>query len=157
PHAFPTPSECVADFGLACYTPAEIRTAYNIPASATGAGQTIVIVDAYGSPTIASDLHIFDLAMGLPDPTLNIFYPTGKPATTPAHKGLPANWSSETSLDVEWSHAIAPAATIDLVVAATPYGDVLNVAQRFAVDHHLGNVMSLSFGAPENAINGKGN
>ena len=156
-HQLPTTAECIAAVGLACYTPAQIRTAYNIPASATGAGQTIVIVDAYGSPTIRTDLQIFDQEFGLSDPTLNIFYPTGKPATSTAHQGLPPNWSFETSLDVEWAHAIAPDATIDLVVASSPSGNVLNVAQSFAVSHHLGSVMSLSFGAPENAIKGGGN
>src|SRR5262249_36861425 len=48
PLAFPPPSVCAAQFGLACYTPQEIRTAYDVPSSLTGAGQTIVIVDAYG-------------------------------------------------------------------------------------------------------------
>lgn len=52
PAAFPTPSQCVAAFGLACYTPQLIRTAYNVPSSLDGTGQTIVIVDAYGSPTV---------------------------------------------------------------------------------------------------------
>ena len=79
PAQLPTPSDCVAAQGLACYTPSSIRSAYNIPADLTGAGQTIVIVDAYGSPTVRSDLHIFDSVMGLPDPTLNIIYPGGKP------------------------------------------------------------------------------
>lgn len=147
---------CIATYGLACYEPSDIRTAYNIPDSATGAGQTIVIIDAYGSPTIQSDLKTFDAAFGLPDPTLNIFYPTGKPPFDPKHKAE-ANWAGETTLDVEWAHAIAPAATIDLVIGSNPGGDVLNVAERYAIDHHLGNVMSMSFGAPENAIKGGGN
>ena len=56
-----SPSYCVNKFGLACYTPSELRTGYNIPASATGAGQTIVIVDAYGSPTIRQDLAVYGL------------------------------------------------------------------------------------------------
>jgi len=45
---------------LLCYPPSFIRFAYNFPAGLTGAGQTIVIVDAYGSPTIANDLALFD-------------------------------------------------------------------------------------------------
>lgn len=154
---FLTPSYCIANFGLACYTPAEIRKAYNIPDSATGAGQTIVIVDAYGSPTIQSDLQLFDAVFGLPDPTLNIYYPTGRNIDTKGHKDIAANWAGETSLDVEWAHAIAPDATIDLVIASNAGGNVLNVAQRYAIQNHLGNVMSLSFGAPENAIKGGGN
>lgn len=158
PAAFPPPSFCVAHFGFACYTPALIKAGYNIPSSLDGTGQTIVIVDAYGSPTIVQDLKIFDAAMGLPDPTLNIFHPTGNPPPlNPSHKGTTANWAAETNLDVEWAHAIAPKATIDLVIASSNFGNVLNVAQRFAVQNHLGNVMSLSFGAPEAAIRGGGN
>jgi subtilase family serine protease len=96
--------------------------------------------------------------MGLPDPTLNIFHPTGNPPPlNPSHKGTTASWAAETNLDVEWAHAIAPKATIDLVIASSNFGNVLNVAQRFAVQNHLGNVMSLSFGAPEAAIRGAGN
>ena len=151
---FPTPSQCVSVYGFACYTAAEIRTAYNVPASATGAGQTIVIVDAYGSPTIQQDLATFDAIMGLPDPTLNIIYPGGKPTYNPLQSHGEADWAFETSLDVEWAHAIAPEATIDLVIAANNAGHVLNNAQQYAVDNHLGNVMSLSFGISEAAIRG---
>jgi subtilase family serine protease len=162
--ALPTPSQCVAQFGLACYTPAEIRTAYDVPATLDGTGQTIVIVDAYGSPTIQSDLHIFDQEFGLPDPTLNIIYPEGRPSYAPLQRhGNETGWAAETSLDVEWAHAIAPRATIDLVIAPNnggaglhSGGNALNLAQQYAVDHHLGNVMSLSFGAPEAAIAGGG-
>lgn len=157
PAAFPPPSYCVAHFGLACYTPALIRSAYNVPSALDGTGQTIVIVDAYGSPTVQSDLHTFDQAMGLPDPVLNIYYPTGKPPTFAPHHGKQANWANETSLDVQWSHAIAPGATIDLVVASSNYGNVLNTAVRYAVSNHLGNVISLSWGAPEADIRGLGN
>jgi subtilase family serine protease len=152
--ALPTPSECVAAYGLACYTPAEIRTGYDVPDSATGAGQTIVIVDAYGSPTIRSDLATFDAVMGLPDPTLNIIYPGGSPTFNPRQHHMQVDWAFETSLDVEWSHALAPAATIDLVIAANNAGNVLNNAQNYAVSHHLGNVMSLSFGIPEGDLKG---
>ena len=154
---FPTPSQCVAKFGLACYTPALIRKGYNVPSTLTGAGQTIVIVDAFGSPTIRHDLHVFDLIFGLPDPTLNIIFPGGSPTFNPLQSHGEIGWAFETSLDVEWAHAIAPGATIDLVVAATNSGNVLNLAQQFAVTHHLGNVMSLSFGVPEIAVAGKGN
>ena len=160
PAGLPTPSQCVATFGLACYTPQEIHTAYDVPSNLTGLGQTIVIVDAYGSPTIRQDLATFDTVFGLPDPTLNIIYPDGKPAFNGGHGKVGQNqvgWAEETSLDVEWSHAIAPAATIDLVIAPTSYGNALNVAEQYAVSNHLGNVMSMSFGAPEAAIAGGGN
>ena len=156
PAAFPTPSQCVAASGLACYTPAEIRTAYDIPASYTGAGTSIVIVDAYGSPTIQHDLATFSAAFGLPygAGTLNIFYPGGKSQTQTAHAD-PFGWSVETSLDVEWAHAIAPQATINLVVASSPNDSVVNNAIKFAVDNNLGDVISMSFGSDEAKLVGK--
>jgi subtilase family serine protease len=151
-----TQANCVKNYGFNCYGPSDIRTAYNIPSNATGAGQTIVIVDAFGSPTIQSDLQTFDQYFGLPNPTLNIFYPGGKP-TFDATNSNQLGWAAETSLDVEWSHAVAPAATIDLVIANTNYGNSLNNAEQYAISNHLGNVMSMSFGSPEAAIAGKGN
>jgi subtilase family serine protease len=157
PTQLPTPSQCVALFGLACYTPQLIHTAYDIPSTYDGTGQTIVIVDAYGSPTVREDLQIFDAVMGLPDPVLNIIYPGGSPVYNPRQHHNQTSWAAETSLDVQWAHAIAPGATIDLVIAANNNGNVLNNAVRYAVENHLGNVMSLSWGAPEAAIRGKGN
>ncbi|HUZ87568.1 MAG TPA: S53 family peptidase [Candidatus Baltobacterales bacterium] len=155
--AFPTPSQCVAAVGLACYTPDEIRAGYDVPAADTGAGQTIVIVDAYGSPTVRQDLQVFDGKFGLPDPTLNIIYPGGAPVYNPLQHNSEIGWAEETSLDTQWAHSIAPAATIDLVIAANNLGNVLNKAEEYAVSHHLGNVMSMSFGAPEGEIKGGGN
>lgn len=151
PDAFPPPSVCESVYGLACYTPAEIRSAYNVPSALDGTGQTIVIVDAYGSPTIATDLKIFDRNFHLPNPTLNIIYPSGPPATQDN------GWAGETSLDVEWAHAIAPGATIDLVIAPTNFDSALNTAEQYVIDNHLGGVMSMSFGAPEQAIPGGAN
>ncbi len=43
--------------------------AYNIPPEWTGRGQTIVIVDAYGSPTLRGDLATFSAIFGLPAAT----------------------------------------------------------------------------------------
>lgn len=43
------------------------------------------------------------------------------------------------------------------MIAANNAGYVLDGAVRYAVEHHLGNVISLSWGAPEAAIRGRGN
>jgi subtilase family serine protease len=60
----PTTAYCLANLGLHCYQPAQFIKAYNLAplhnAGITGAGTTIVIVDSFGSPTIANDLHVFD-------------------------------------------------------------------------------------------------
>lgn len=153
-----TPAQCLVSSGgrFACQTPDSIRAAYDIPETVKGApagtGQTIVIVDAFGSPTVQSDLGTFSAAFGLPAPKLNVIYPGGKPAWQGTDNQV--GWAEETSLDVQWAHAVAPGATIDLVVAPTNYGDALNLAEQYAVDNHLGNVMSMSFGESESLIHG---
>ena len=155
--ALPDTATCIAKAGLSCYTPAQIRAAYDIPASWTGAGEKIAIIDAYGSPTVQSDLDTFDKAFGLKDTTVNVVCPMGCPDTMTAHTGQPGGWAGETSLDVQWAHAIAPDAQINLVVAPNNYGNALNNAVQYAVDHKLGDVLSMSYGSDESAISGGGN
>ncbi|HEX9098120.1 MAG TPA: S53 family peptidase [Candidatus Dormibacteraeota bacterium] len=135
-----------------CYGPDQIRAAYDVQSvlagGTNGAGQTIVIVDAFSSPTITTDLKAWDAIWGIPDPTLNIITPDG---LTPFDINSPnqVGWSSEISLDVEWAHAIAPGATIDLVLAkSSDDADILR-ATRYAVDNNLGDVISQSFGEAE--------
>jgi subtilase family serine protease len=90
----------------------------------------------------------------LPAPDLTVVYPGGNPTFNPLQSHSEANWAFETSLDVQWAHAIAPDAKIVLVVAANNGGNVLNNAQRYAIDNHLGQVMPLSFGIDEAALRG---
>ncbi|WP_308492394.1 S53 family peptidase [Microbacterium terrisoli] len=158
-HALPTgPADCLTatDGEFACQTPDSIRAAYNIPAEIdgvpAGTGQTIVIVDAFGSPTVRQDLATFSQAFGLPAAHLNVMYPTGTPTWT-GH-GTQLGWAQETSLDVQWAHAVAPGATIDLIVAANDHGNTINLAEQYAIDHKLGTVMSMSFGVPEYEVHG---
>jgi subtilase family serine protease len=104
-------------------TPAEVRHAYGfdqIPALAgnynsAGAGQTIAIVMAGHNPNIASDLHVFSQTFGLPDATFVQLNQKG--STKGPWTGVNASWAGEIALDVEWAHAIAPAAKIVLVEA----------------------------------------
>jgi subtilase family serine protease len=131
-----------------CYTPRELAAAYDIPAKVTGAGQTIVIIDAFGDPTLGQDLATEESAFGLPHANVSIIYPNGKPAFNPANADE-VNWTGEIALDVESAHAVAPAAKIDLVIAKSDNDpDMLN-ALKYAVSHHLGSVLSQSFGEAE--------
>jgi subtilase family serine protease len=102
------------------YQPSEIQTAYNLTPlyheGLTGAGTTVAIVDAYGSTTIATDLAAFSQAMGLPPANLTVL---GTPTESNFSTDANAGWATETTLDVEWVHAIAPGAKIVLVVAPT--------------------------------------
>jgi subtilase family serine protease len=168
----PTTAQCEADYGVACYQAFQLQRAYNLAplfASGTeGQGQTIVIVDAFGSPSIASDLQTFDSQMGLPNPpSFQVIAPEGPITTNPANCTTAYNptgpdlcsdyygWTDETSLDVEWSHVMAPEANILLV--ETPMTETEGIygfpqivgAENYVVDHHLGDVITQSFGANE--------
>jgi subtilase family serine protease len=130
------------------YQPSEVRTAYGLDAvyraGLTGAGQTIVIVDAYGSSTITQDATAFSAIYGLPDLTPANFQIVKAPGISNNPHGVARGWDFETTLDVEWSHAIAPGANIALVLA-TDHAS-LDEAINYAVVHHLGNVISNSWG-----------
>lgn len=123
------------------YSPSRIKAAYGI--SGNGAGQTIAIVDAYGSETIKEDLATFCQAYGLPQATLTVYLPGGPLASSDA------NWAMETSLDVEWVHALAPLATIALVIAPTDSASDLLNAVQFAAQNVGAHVVSMSWGGPE--------
>jgi subtilase family serine protease len=139
-----------------CYRPSAIRAAYNFPSNLDGTGQTILIVDAFGSPTITQDLATFDADFGIPDPpSFTIFCPDGCPSSSFNNKFHDvAGWSIETSLDVEWAHAMAPGANIVLIVASTSSGDAINTAEAAAIQRFPDAVMSQSFGIPEFLVRG---
>jgi subtilase family serine protease len=106
----------------------------------SGYGQTIVIVDACGDPSLTNDLEAFDLQFGLPNPPgLNITDIGGQPC-------VDSGWSAETSLDVEWAHTVAPEASIEVLVAAIPNPQDVYGAWTIALNRHLGNQISNSFG-----------
>ena len=140
---------------LRCYTPAQIRTAYDFdPLYAkgiTGAGRTIVIVDAYQNPDEAEDLAIFDATFGLPDPDFVQYAPQG---LTPfdVNSDEQINWSGEIVLDVQWAHAVAPGAKIVLVLAKSNDDIDIYNATKWAVDHNVGDVISQSFGEAESCF-----
>jgi subtilase family serine protease len=140
-------------------TPGQIRAAYDTGPLASrgvnGRGQTIVIVDSFGSPTIASDLAGFDSYFGLPaPPSFRILQPAGKvPAFSATSDRV--SWADETTLDVEWAHVMAPGASI--VLAETPTSEnegttgfpQIVTAEKYVLRHHLGRVISQSFDATE--------
>lgn len=145
---------CRAGSGLTliCYTPKYLRSAYNFPSSLDGTGQTILIVDAFGSPTVANDLATFDTRFGIPSPpSFTILCPQeGCPVSdfTDTHHDE-VGWAFETGLDVQYAHAMAPGANIVLVVASTSSGNAINAAEAQAISLYPGAIMSQSFGIPE--------
>lgn len=125
------------------YSPAQIRVAYGFDKlSSTGAGQTIAIIDAYGSASLAKDVSTFCTTFKLPAANLSIYYPQGKASAN-------SGWALETSLDVEWAHAMAPGAKIVVVVAKSASLTNLLGAVDYAVNTLGANVVSMSWGSSE--------
>jgi subtilase family serine protease len=174
----PSEAQCYSA-GRRCFTPQSMANSYNYASLLAngnqGQGKTIAVIDSYGSDTIAHDLHVFNQAFGLQPmcgeegvtcapgmPTFSVLSLQGSPATKapPSQSngtGLEdkSAWALEVSLDVQWAHATAPRANILLVT--TPTAETLGVqgysqmmsSLQYLVDHHLADVVSMSFGAGE--------
>jgi subtilase family serine protease len=156
----PTTAQCENLYGFDCFRPSQIRAAYNLPAlykkKITGTGATIAIVDNFGSPTIRHDLAVFDRQFGYPaPPSFKIIAPVGKIPAYNASNPEMIGAAGETTLDVEYAHALAPGANILLV--ETPVAETegtagfpqIVAAEKYVVDHGLADVISQSFGATE--------
>lgn len=127
---------------VAGFTPSQLCHAYGVDQlPLNGAGQTIAIVVAYHDEHLASDVAKFDAMYGLAPCDLRVNH-IG--LTQP---GANAGWALEESLDVEYAHAMAPAATIQVVEAPDAGINSLMFAVGYA--EFLGaHIVSMSFGAP---------
>jgi subtilase family serine protease len=133
------------------YNPQQVRHAYaldNVVENGTtldGTGQTIAIIDAYDAPNIAADLQKFDQTFGLPTADLTVIKQTSN--GQPPQPNV--NWSIETSLDVEWAHAMAPGAKILLVETPDASGS-LYAASSWAAGQPNVSAISMSWGQIDN-------
>jgi subtilase family serine protease len=155
-----TTAQCQQLYGIACFDPDQLRAAYRLPAlyakGITGKGVTILIVDSFGSPTIKADLATFDRQYGYPaPPKFTIIAPAGKvPAFNPRNSEM-TGWAGETTLDVEYAHALAPGANI--LLAETPVAETEGItgfpqilkAEEYVLAHDKVGVISQSFSATE--------
>jgi subtilase family serine protease len=142
--------------GLRCYSPQQIQQAYGyaplLKKGIDGTGRTIVIVDAFSNPYVAGDLKLQDEVFGLPDPpSFTTIAPQGVPAFDPNNPDM-VDWAGEITLDVLWSHVMAPGANIVLVEGKSDADSDLYNAEQYAVAHNLGDVMSQSFGENEGCV-----
>jgi hypothetical protein len=144
------------------YTPQEITGAYGINnisfngIHGNGSGQTIAIIVAYDDPQFVdstnpnfdtSDLYLFDQQFGLPNPPSFIKVNENGGTTYP---GTNSGWASETALDVEWTHAIAPAANIVLIECdSTNLSDLIEGAAQYAEELPNVSVITMSFAVSE--------
>jgi subtilase family serine protease len=131
------------------YTPPMIQTAYHLKSLYTrgfdGKGQTIGIIDWCGSLTIQNDANAFSAQFGLPALTPSNFAITyiPRPSTCQATDQV------EINIDVEWAHAIAPGANINLIVPPSATFLDVDEAEYTAVNYGLANVLSGSYGSVE--------
>ncbi len=130
------------------YTPPAIQSAYNLTGlyneGYTGSGQTIAIVDWCGSSTIQADANTFSAQFGLPPLTSSNFA-----ITYTAPSLCEASDQTEINIDVEWAHAVAPGANINLVVPPSANFQDVDEAEFDVANYGLGTVLSGSFASPE--------
>jgi len=105
-------------YDICGYTPSQLRSAYGLTSSNTGAGVSVAIVDAYDSPTLFSDTsHYFSLN----DPSIPLSssqFENLEPATVDDQTECSGSgWYDEQALDVEAVHSMAPKAGIIFVGA----------------------------------------
>ena len=157
----PQPNELPPFAGLFFETPASIACIYHLAphpkagcnpnettANPTGGSGAIAVVDAFDTPNAAPDLAAFSAQFGLPPAVFQVVYASGtQPGLDPS-----GGWELESSLDIEWSHAMAPNARIFLVEANT--NSFSDLFQAVAVASNLvatngGGEVSMSWGGGE--------
>jgi subtilase family serine protease len=131
------------------YTPPMIHSAYNLSGlyreGYDGKGQTIGIIDWCGSPTIRNDANAFSKQFGLPPLTSSNFAITYIPTVSACQQAD----DPEINVDVEWSHAVAPGANINLIVSPSAFFQDVDEAEYTAVNYGLATVISGSYGSME--------
>ncbi len=159
PYAYPSgftdlSTPATAPWSVKGHTPAEIKSAYGIPSTYDGSGQTVAIIDAYASPTILQDVNQWSTNRGLP--TMNPaqlvqVVPPGVYIRPQNPKQDPQGWYGEETLDVEAVHGMAPGAKIVFVAAPNNYRD-LDAALNHVVDMHLAQIVTNSYGYPTELV-----
>jgi hypothetical protein len=133
-------------------TPTDFATIYNVlplwNSGINGAGQTIAI--AGESDINLSDIATFQSSFGLANNVPNVIHNGTAPGYTSSQE--------EQELDVEWSGAVAPGATITLVVSAntnTTGGFLLS--SEYVIDNQVATILSESYGNCEQTLGTSGN
>ncbi len=127
-------------------------------AVASGGARAIAIVDAYDYPTALADFTAYSRQFGLPAPTASTFTVAYENSSRPSPDPDCANyggwdcWATESALDIEMAHAMAPAAHIYLVEADSNDNSDLYAAVAKAVQLVQaagGGEVSMSWGGSE--------
>lgn len=146
----PRPAFTSSQTGNVFFTPGDIKVAYDVAplaATADGSGQSITIVGQ--SAVAVTDIENFQSAAGLvvKDPKMILVPGTGTAVVSPGDEG-------ESDLDLEWSGAMAPGATINFVYTGSNTNNSVFDAINYAVDQKIGNIISVSYGTCETVLSG---
>jgi subtilase family serine protease len=144
--------------GVTCLTPHQLRVAFGVESlieqGYTGKGQTIIDIVSFGSPTLQQDMDTFDQQFGLPPIKIQVISNVVNEPTYDPNNDR-GGWAQETELDVQIIHSIAPGANI--IVMTSPVAETEGTVglpeflqlEQYALSHHLGNIVSQSWGASE--------
>ena len=134
------------------YGPSNLQSAYALPSSTAGSGQTVAVVDAYNDPDAASDLATYRSDWGLPacgSGCFSVVNQNGQASPLPSNAGS-TGWDVEESLDIDMVSAICPLCHIILVEASSPsdanLGTAVNSAVALGADY-----VSNSYGGSESS------
>jgi subtilase family serine protease len=133
------------------YGPADLRSAYNLPSTTAGSGQTVAIVDAYDDPNAEKDLATYRAQYGLPACTTanGCFKKVNQSGGTRAPRAN-GGWAQEISLDLDMVSAICPSCHILLVEATSSslgnLGTAVNTAAKLGAT-----AISNSYGGSESS------
>jgi hypothetical protein len=115
------------------YGPSDLRSAYNLPSTTAGSGQTVAIVDAYDDPTAEADLGVYRSQFGIPAcTTANGCFKKVNETGGTSYPRANGGWAQEISLDLDMVSAICPNCHIDLVEASSSSFADLGAAENEA-------------------------
>ncbi len=131
------------------YTPDMLRRAYSFDGLYTGKGMKIAIIAALDNVAAEENMKVFCDAFSLPEPKMSVVYYGNRAENTSRQ------WQTESSLDTQWAHVFAPDAEIILVFAENADVKTMLSAAEYASSSLGVDIVSLSFGADESALDGE--
>lgn len=139
-YAYETPASIACHYGLVTTSASPGCDPNSTTVNPSGGSKTIAIVDAYDDPTAAIDLSWFSTQFGLSQPGSNfkVVWANSAASSCPVNQGfgvsvdVTGQWEFEESLDIEWTHAMAPSAKIYLVEACSNLDSDLQQAVMIA-------------------------
>jgi subtilase family serine protease len=144
--------------GYQLLVPYDMATIYNYKSLWTastpinGTGQTVALAGT--SNIVLSDVATFRSSTGLPAKVPTVIITNSDPGTTNL-----LDDRFENTLDVEWSGAAAPGASIVLVTSSqtTQSTDALYASESYIINNNIAKIMSVSYGECELGMGTAGN